>query len=220
MSMVRSHRKALASSGQHGRDHFARHKFQIKSHRRLAKDPLLGPLQNNGGPTLTRALLSVSPAIDKGHSSGSTHDQRGFTRPVDLPNIPTSRPATQATSELSKCKPLRQLQLHSNSNTDANTDADSNTDSDDRRLRRTRAFQRSTLCRGEGDLRVNITVRARAIPRAQRASAIPRAIMPARSLAMCLMATLRRSAITLPASHPAVPPPARLPKTILGFDHR
>ena len=33
-------------------------------------DPLLGPLQNNGGPTLTRALLSGSPAIDKGHASG------------------------------------------------------------------------------------------------------------------------------------------------------
>jgi hypothetical protein len=50
-------------------------------------NPLLGPLQNNGGPTLTRALLSGSPAIDKGHSSGLTTDQRGFTRPVDLPNI-------------------------------------------------------------------------------------------------------------------------------------
>ncbi len=50
-------------------------------------DPLLSPLQNNGGPTLTRALLSGSPAIDRGHSSGSTTDQRGFTRPVGTANV-------------------------------------------------------------------------------------------------------------------------------------
>src|SRR5205823_9536411 len=46
-------------------------------------DPLLGPLQDNGGPTFTRELLSGSPALDKGHSSGSSTDQRGFPRPVD-----------------------------------------------------------------------------------------------------------------------------------------
>ena len=50
-------------------------------------DPMLGPLQNNGGPTLTRALLAGSPAIDKGHTSGSFFDQRGFIRSVDFPNI-------------------------------------------------------------------------------------------------------------------------------------
>jgi hypothetical protein len=50
-------------------------------------DPLLGPLQNNGGPTFTQALLPGSPAIDQGESSGSTTDQRGFRRPVDLPEI-------------------------------------------------------------------------------------------------------------------------------------
>lgn len=43
----------------------------------------LGPLQNNGGPTPTRALQAGSIAIDKGHSSGSTTDQRGLTRPCD-----------------------------------------------------------------------------------------------------------------------------------------
>jgi uncharacterized repeat protein (TIGR01451 family) len=59
-------------------------------------NPLLGPLQDNGGPTFTRALLPGipgipgSPAIDKGHSSGSTTDQRGFTRPVDIPAIPNA----------------------------------------------------------------------------------------------------------------------------------
>jgi HYR domain len=57
-------------------------------------DPLLGPLQNNGGPTFTHALLSGSPATDKGSAatdpvSGNpiTTDQRGFTRPVDNPAI-------------------------------------------------------------------------------------------------------------------------------------
>jgi CSLREA domain-containing protein len=51
------------------------------------KDPVLGPLKDNGGPTQTHALLSGSPAIDKGDSSGSSTDQRGFPRPADLPGI-------------------------------------------------------------------------------------------------------------------------------------
>lgn len=50
-------------------------------------DPLLGPLQDNGGPTFTHALLQGSPALDQGESSGATTDQRGFDRPVDLPGI-------------------------------------------------------------------------------------------------------------------------------------
>lgn len=45
---------------------------------------LLGPLANNGGPTSTHALGAASIAIDKGHSSGTTQDQRGLTRPCDL----------------------------------------------------------------------------------------------------------------------------------------
>ena len=48
-------------------------------------DPLLGPLQDNGGPTFTRALLPGSPAIDKG-GYGRTIDQRGAPRPFDDPN--------------------------------------------------------------------------------------------------------------------------------------
>jgi hypothetical protein len=52
-------------------------------------DPMLGPLQNNGGPTQTQALLSGSPAIDAGNPSGCTDgngnllktDQRGRPRP-------------------------------------------------------------------------------------------------------------------------------------------
>jgi len=42
-------------------------------------DPLLGPLQNNGGPTFTHALLAGSPAINAG-LAGETLDQRGVTR--------------------------------------------------------------------------------------------------------------------------------------------
>ena len=44
----------------------------------------LGPLAANGGPTPTHALGAGSVAIDKGHSSGATADQRGLTRPCDL----------------------------------------------------------------------------------------------------------------------------------------
>ena len=44
----------------------------------------LGPLANNGGPTPTHAPGAGSVAIDKGHSSGATADQRGLTRPCDL----------------------------------------------------------------------------------------------------------------------------------------
>ena len=49
-------------------------------------DPLLGPLQDNGGPTATQALLPGSPAIDTGSCTdlnGNTvaTDQRGAPRP-------------------------------------------------------------------------------------------------------------------------------------------
>jgi hypothetical protein len=47
------------------------------------QDPQLGPLQDNGGPTMTRALSLTSPVIDCG-STYATYDQRGLTRPVDL----------------------------------------------------------------------------------------------------------------------------------------
>lgn len=48
---------------------------------------LLGPLANNGGPTSTHALGAGSLAIDKGHSSSTTTDQRGLTRPCDLADV-------------------------------------------------------------------------------------------------------------------------------------
>ncbi len=50
-------------------------------------DPLLGPLQNNGGPTDTHALRPGSPAIDMGNNGVCTGpdvnsiDQRGVERP-------------------------------------------------------------------------------------------------------------------------------------------
>ena len=51
---------------------------------------ILGPLQDNGGPTETHALLTGSPAIDAGEAvcadvdgNPLTTDQRGALRPVD-----------------------------------------------------------------------------------------------------------------------------------------
>src|ERR1041384_2031344 len=51
-------------------------------------DPMLGLLQDNGGPVFTHALLPGSPAIDKGKNlNGDTTDQRGFSRTSDVPAI-------------------------------------------------------------------------------------------------------------------------------------
>ncbi len=45
-------------------------------------DPLLGSLQDNGGPTFTHALLNGSPAIDAANPNANVLiDQRGVTRP-------------------------------------------------------------------------------------------------------------------------------------------
>ena len=45
-------------------------------------DPRLGPVRDNGGPTVTRALLPGSPAIDAAAPVlGVVTDQRGITRP-------------------------------------------------------------------------------------------------------------------------------------------
>lgn len=50
----------------------------------VSLDPLLGPLADNGGPTLTHALRAGSPAID-GADNGAcpNSDQRGLPRPID-----------------------------------------------------------------------------------------------------------------------------------------
>lgn len=48
-------------------------------------DPRLGVLQDNGGPTLTHALIIGSPAIDAGTSNGApATDQRGLPRPAGI----------------------------------------------------------------------------------------------------------------------------------------
>ncbi|NJN54124.1 MAG: hypothetical protein HC804_04825 [Anaerolineae bacterium] len=45
-------------------------------------DSMLGPLQDNGGPTETHALLPSSPAIDAGNAAACpATDQRGYGRP-------------------------------------------------------------------------------------------------------------------------------------------
>ena len=55
----------------------------------LTGDPLLGPLQFNGGPNLTHALTSPSPAVDHGDEATcaappvNNIDQRGVIRPLD-----------------------------------------------------------------------------------------------------------------------------------------
>jgi hypothetical protein len=66
----------------------------------LGVDPLLGPLQDNGGPTYTHALLPGSPAIDAATSNGAPGtDQRGLFRPqgpapdigaFEVPNLTSS----------------------------------------------------------------------------------------------------------------------------------
>jgi len=54
--------------------------FLIGPGDQINTDPMLGPLQNNGGPTLTHALLPGSPAIDAGDPNFTPppyYDQRG-----------------------------------------------------------------------------------------------------------------------------------------------
>jgi len=47
-----------------------------------SKDPMLGPLQNAGGPTDTRPLLAGSPALNAGRTATClSTDQRGVPRP-------------------------------------------------------------------------------------------------------------------------------------------
>ncbi len=51
------------------------------------RDPLLVGLADNGGPVPTHALLPGSPALDSGNSFGISEDQRGYPRPVDIPDL-------------------------------------------------------------------------------------------------------------------------------------
>ncbi len=56
----------------------------------IGLDPRLGPLQDNGSPVLTHALLAGSPAIDAGTNSGLAFDARGQPRTVNHPGVPNS----------------------------------------------------------------------------------------------------------------------------------
>ncbi len=48
--------------------------------------PLLGPLADNGGPTLTHALHSGSPAVNRGDPAAPPQDQRGYSR-LGVPDV-------------------------------------------------------------------------------------------------------------------------------------
>lgn len=72
-------------------------------------DPLLGPLADNGGPTLSMALLPGSPAIDAGDdASCAVTDQRGAARPQGAQcdpgafeyegDVPTATPTSAPTN--------------------------------------------------------------------------------------------------------------------------
>jgi predicted outer membrane repeat protein len=54
------------------------------NHNIVGSDPYLGPLMENGGITYTRALQSLSPAIDNGDTIPELNgvDQRGTARPI------------------------------------------------------------------------------------------------------------------------------------------
>jgi hypothetical protein len=56
----------------------------------INKNPLLGPLQDNGGPTPTMAPASNSPALDQGSAFGLITDERGVIRPIDFASIPNA----------------------------------------------------------------------------------------------------------------------------------
>lgn len=57
--------------------------YDPNNSRLITSDPKLGPLQNNGGPTLTHMPLPGSPAIEHATLSYEPFDQRGARRPFD-----------------------------------------------------------------------------------------------------------------------------------------
>jgi len=66
-------------------------------------DPMLGPLADNGGPTLTHTLLAGSPAIDAAAPTDSIgdpveFDQRGVVRPQGIANDIGAVEVEQATA--------------------------------------------------------------------------------------------------------------------------
>jgi CSLREA domain-containing protein len=77
---------------------------------RAMTDPRLGPLDDNGGPTDTRALLAGSPAVDLDPVCAVAVDQRGTTRPQGaacdagaFELVPTSTAGAPAPSVPQRC---------------------------------------------------------------------------------------------------------------------
>jgi hypothetical protein len=78
----------------------------------IGVNPLLGPLQANGGPTFTMALLPGSPAVDKGRSFGALTDQRGSVRPYNLPSIANASGGDGCDIGAYEFIPTPQLHIH------------------------------------------------------------------------------------------------------------
>jgi hypothetical protein len=85
----------------------------------LTSDPLLGPLQNNGGPTDTLEPSPSSPVIDAGKAFSLATDQRGEQRPFDFSAVANSgggdgsdigayewQGCTDQVSPLQSCQPV------------------------------------------------------------------------------------------------------------------
>ncbi len=73
-------------------------------------DPMLGPLQNNGGPTLTHAPLPGSPAIDAGDPNFTPPPFRSTTNEA-LATIAHSVVAVASTSVQSRHSPSDRVRL-------------------------------------------------------------------------------------------------------------
>ena len=67
----------------------------------LFADPQLGPLAQNGGPTLTHAPLLSSPAVNRGSLLTSQNDQAPDCAPIDQRGV--VRPQITATGQTPQC---------------------------------------------------------------------------------------------------------------------
>src|SRR5262249_2998857 len=77
----------------------------------LSVDPLLGPLQDNDGPTFTHALLPGSPAIGAGDPTNAPPtDQRGLPRivngKIDIGAFEVQSPSTTVTQLAISAPPM------------------------------------------------------------------------------------------------------------------
>jgi hypothetical protein len=91
-NIYRSEGTTVTSAGYNLCDD-ACHSVFIAAGDQINTDAMLGPLQENGGPTRTHAPLINSPAVDRGKRNtipalATNLDQRGWPRPVDDPAVP------------------------------------------------------------------------------------------------------------------------------------